>query len=162
MRYFSTRGDGPVNLDYALRNGIAPDGGLFLAEQMPVFTPNDFTGADSIPDIASVLLAPFFGGSALEQDLETILAETFSFPMPVTPLLSSATSVSLLELYHGPTAAFKDVGARFLAACLSRLEGDPDSPLTILVATSGDTGGAVAAAFDARPGMRVVVLFPDG
>jgi threonine synthase len=68
----------------------------------------------------------------------------------------------LLELYHGPTAAFKDVGARFLAACLSRLEGDPAAPLTILVATSGDTGGAVAAAFDQRVGMRVVVLFPQG
>ena len=68
----------------------------------------------------------------------------------------------MLELYHGPTAAFKDVGAGFLAACLSRLEGDPAAPLTILVATSGDTGGAVAAAFDKRPGMRVVVLFPDG
>ena len=68
----------------------------------------------------------------------------------------------MLELYHGPTAAFKDVGAGFLAACLSRLEGNVESPLTILVATSGDTGGAVAAAFDKRPGMRVVVLFPDG
>jgi threonine synthase len=68
----------------------------------------------------------------------------------------------MLELYHGPTAAFKDVGARFLAACLTRLDGDVDSPLTILVATSGDTGGAVAAAFDRRPGMRVAVLFPDG
>ena len=68
----------------------------------------------------------------------------------------------MLELYHGPTVAFKDVGAGFLAACLSRLEGNVDDPLTILVATSGDTGGAVAAAFDGRPGMRVVVLFPDG
>jgi threonine synthase len=68
----------------------------------------------------------------------------------------------LLELYHGPTAAFKDVGAGFLAACLTRLEGDEAVPLTILVATSGDTGGAVAAAFNERPGMRVVVLFPHG
>ena len=68
----------------------------------------------------------------------------------------------MLELYHGPTAAFKDVGASFLAACLTRLEGDPSAPLTILVATSGDTGGAVAAAFDRRPGMRVAVLFPEG
>jgi threonine synthase len=68
----------------------------------------------------------------------------------------------LLELFHGPTAAFKDVGAGFLAACLSRLEGDPENPLTVLVATSGDTGGAVAAAFNERPGMRVAVLYPDG
>ena len=77
--------------------------------------------------------------------------------------LPSATGrAGLLELYHGPTAAFKDVGAGFLAACLTRLEGDKSAPLTILVATSGDTGGAVAAAFNERPGMRVVVLFPDG
>jgi threonine synthase len=68
----------------------------------------------------------------------------------------------MLELFHGPTAAFKDVGARFLAACLGRLEGHDDNPLTILVATSGDTGGAVAAAIDGRPGMRVVVLYPEG
>ncbi len=67
-----------------------------------------------------------------------------------------------MELYHGPTAAFKDIGAGFLAACLCRLEGNVDSPLTILVATSGDTGGAVAAAFDGLPGMRVAVLFPAG
>jgi threonine synthase len=82
--------------------------------------------------------------------------------MPVTPLDSPSGRAGLLELYHGPTAAFKDVGAGFLAACLGRLEGDTAAPLTILVATSGDTGGAVAAAFDQRPGMRVVVLFPDG
>ncbi len=162
MRYFSTRGDGPVNLDYALQNGIAADGGLFLAEKMPVYATRDFARAESIPEVARVLLEPFFGGSELEQDLKTILAETFSFPMPVTPLSSTGPRVALLELYHGPTAAFKDVGARFLAACLSRLEGDRQAPLTILVATSGDTGGAVAAAFDGRPGMRVVVLFPDG
>lgn len=162
MRYFSTRGDGPTNLDNALRMGIAEDGGLFLAEQMPSFTTADFTNAETTPAIAAVLLQPFFGGSRLEDELPAILDETFSFRMPVTPLAVPGRAVHLLELYHGPTAAFKDVGARFLAACLSRLESDPASPLTILVATSGDTGGAVAAAFDKRPGMRVVVLFPDG
>ncbi|MDH4004076.1 MAG: threonine synthase, partial [Gammaproteobacteria bacterium] len=98
----------------------------------------------------------------LQDDLQAILAETFSFPIPVTPLPAGEGSASLLELYHGPTAAFKDVGAGFLAACLTRLQGDDASPLTILVATSGDTGGAVAAAFNERPGMRVVVLFPEG
>ncbi|MBT8087382.1 MAG: threonine synthase [Gammaproteobacteria bacterium] len=162
MRYFSTRGHEPVSLDDALQKGIADDGGLFLPERLPHFTGADFDGAESTREIATVLLRPFFGGSDLEPDLENILAETFSFPLPVTELASSRGSVSLLELYHGPTAAFKDVGAGFLAACLSRLEGDADRPLTILVATSGDTGGAVAAAFDKRPGMRVVVLFPDG
>lgn len=162
MKYFSTRGDGPVNLDDALRMGIAADGGLFLPEELPSFEIADFDAAKTIPGIAEVLLRPFFSGSTLEGDLDAILSETFSFPIPATRLGAQQGDVSLLELYHGPTAAFKDVGAGFLAACLSRLEGDPSSPLTILVATSGDTGGAVAAAFDGRPGMRVVVLFPDG
>ncbi len=161
MKYFSTRGEGPVNLDDALRMGIAADGGLFLPEELPIFDTADFDAATTIPEVAAVLLRPFFGGSTLEQDLEAILSETFSFPIPATPLDTRQGDVSLLELYHGPTAAFKDVGAGFLAACLSRLEGDPSAPLTMLVATSGDTGGAVAAAFDGRPGMRVVVLFPD-
>lgn len=162
MKYFSTRGDGPVILDDALRMGIADDGGLFLPEKLPSFEPSDFADADSILQVAEVLLRPFFTESVLENELGPILAETFSFPIPSTVLPVEGRVAELLELYHGPTAAFKDVGAGFLAACLSRLEGDSDSPLTILVATSGDTGGAVAAAFDSRPGMRVVVLFPEG
>ena len=162
MKYFSTRGAGPVSLDDALRLGIASDGGLFLPEALPSFDVSDFDRAETIPEVAHVLLQPFFAGSELADDLDAILAETYRFPIPATPLPAAGRDVSLLELYHGPTAAFKDVGAAFLAACLSRLEGDTDNPLTILVATSGDTGGAVAAAFDQRPGMRVVVLFPDG
>jgi threonine synthase len=160
VNYFSTRGDGPVSLDAALVKGIADDGGLFLPESLPTFDTVDFDSAESIPDVARILLTPFFVGSSLVGELEQILAETFSFDIPSTALRGA--HASLLELYHGPTAAFKDVGAGFLAACLSRLEGDVTSPLTILVATSGDTGGAVAAAFNERPGMRVVVLFPDG
>ena len=162
MRYFSTRGVGPVSLDDALRLGIASDGGLFLPEALPRFDISEFDGAQTIPEVAQVLLQPFFAKSTLHDDLDAILAETYSFPIPATPLPAAGRDVSLLELYHGPTVAFKDVGAGFLAACLSRLEGDIENPLTILVATSGDTGGAVAAAFDQRPGMRVVVLFPDG
>jgi len=162
MKYFSTRGSGPVSLDEALRRGIASDGGLFLPEQLPSFEIADFDEAESIPEVAAVLLRPFFEGSELLDSIDDILAETFAFPIPSTALSADGADVSLLELYHGPTAAFKDVGAGFLAACLSRLEGDIESPLTILVATSGDTGGAVAAAFDQRPGMRVAVLFPDG
>ncbi len=162
MNYFSTRGAGPVRLDEALRSGIAVDGGLFLPERLPAFSIADFDSVESIPEVATVLLRPFFAGSALAGDIEEILAETFSFEIPTTELPVDGKKLSMLELYHGPTAAFKDVGAGFLAACLSRLEGDVDAPLIILVATSGDTGGAVAAAFDKRPGMRVVVLFPDG
>lgn len=162
MNYFSTRGAGPVSLDAALRQGIASDGGLFLPAALPQFALTDFDEASSIAEVASILLTPFFAASELQDDLDEILAETFRFPIPLKTLSVTGQEVLLLELYHGPTAAFKDVGAGFLAACLSRLEGNVDSPLTILVATSGDTGGAVAAAFDKRPGMRVVVLYPDG
>ena len=162
MRFVSTRGVSTVSLDEALVKGIADDGGLFVPVDLPSFSVTDFDSAQTIPEIAAILLRPFFSDSLLIDDLEPILAETFSFPMPITALPVENGNASLLELYHGPTAAFKDIGAGFLAACLTRLEGDEESPLTILVATSGDTGGAVAAAFNERPGMRVVVLFPDG
>jgi threonine synthase len=162
VRYASTRGGAAVSLDEALVNGIAEDGGLYLPAELPSFSPADFESAERLPDVAEVLLRPFFAGSALQGDLPAILEETFSFPIPVVPLAHTGGRVGLLELFHGPTAAFKDVGAGFLAACLTRLEGNEAAPLTILVATSGDTGGAVAAAFNERPGMRVVVLFPAG
>ncbi len=162
MNYLSTRGAASVTLDDALLSGIAADGGLFVPESLPKFHTEDFDGADSIPDVANILLTPFFEGSTLAGHLDGILAETFDFPIPLTPLPVNSGNAALLELFHGPTAAFKDVGAGFLSACLCRLEERATTPLTILVATSGDTGGAVAAAFDQRPGIRVVVLFPDG
>jgi len=162
MKYRSTRGAPAVSLDTALVQGIAEDGGLFLPVELPQFTADDFDAAESLHAVAAVLLQPMFAGSSLAGDLQQIVDETFSFPIRISELQSAEACCGVLELFHGPTAAFKDVGARFLAACLSRLEGDPAHPLTILVATSGDTGGAVAAAFDGRPGMRVAVLYPDG
>jgi threonine synthase len=162
LHYLSTRGGDTVGIDEALVKGIADDGGLFLPEAMPEFSVADFDGANSIGDVARILLRPFFKGSALLVDLDRIIAETYRFAIPLTDISSASGDAALLELYHGPTAAFKDVGAGFLAACLTRLEGSEETPLTILVATSGDTGGAVAAAFDGKPGMRVVVLFPNG
>jgi len=162
MEFVSTRGSVPVSLDQALVNGIADDGGLYVPVRLPHFSVDDFAGADRLVAVAGVLLAPFFAESELNDELADILSETFSFSIPVSNVSGAAGQAQLLQLYHGPTAAFKDVGAGFLAACLSRLKSDEQSPLTILVATSGDTGGAVAAAFDQRPGMRVVVLFPSG
>jgi threonine synthase len=162
MKYQSTRGAPAVTLDEALVLGIAPDGGLYLPEALPALNPEEFSNADSIDAVARIFLAPFFAGSSLAADLKQIIAETFSFSIPVSRLPVNTGFCGLLELYHGPTAAFKDVGAGFLAACLTRLEGNADNPLTVLVATSGDTGGAVAAAFNERPGMRVAVLYPDG
>jgi threonine synthase len=149
-------------LDEALIQGIAEDGGLYLPDELPAFSIEDFADSKSIGEVALILLQTFFESSTLLPALDEIIAETFHFPLPVTALPLQEGRAGLLELYHGPTAAFKDVGAGFLAACMSRLEGEPDNPLTILVATSGDTGGAVAAAFNDRPGMRVVVLYPDG
>jgi threonine synthase len=162
VKFRSTRGDHIVTIDEALIQGIADDGGLYLPETLPAFSMDDFAAGQSITDVARTVLDPIFEESILASALDEIIAETFSFPIPVTPLPVDEGSVGLLELYHGPTAAFKDVGAGFLAASLSRLEGDPGNPLTILVATSGDTGGAVAAAFNERRGMQVVVLYPDG
>jgi len=162
MKFRSTRGEKTVTFDEALIQGIAEDGGLYLPDELPAFSIEEFSGAQATGDVAKILLQPFFESSTLLSALDEIIAETFSFPLPVTALPVQEGSAGLLELYHGPTAAFKDVGAGFLAACMSRLEGEPDNPLTILVATSGDTGGAVAAAFNDRPGMRVVVLYPDG
>ena len=162
MEYVSTRGGDGLSLDHAIVQGIASDGGLFLPKPLPEFTIGDFDGCGDIASVAKVFLSPFFSGSSLVNELDAIISETFHFELPVRRLPVAASELHMLELYHGPTAAFKDVGAGFLAACLSRLEGDASNPLTVLVATSGDTGGAVAAAFNERPGMRVVVLYPDG
>ena len=156
MRFRSTRSPQPtLGLSEAMLSSIAPDGGLYVPENFPSFTLEDFDGLDSWRDIGERLLAPFFEGDALAPYLGEICDEAFNFPLPLREL---DETTAVLELFHGPTAAFKDVGARFLAACVSRLPGRR----TVLVATSGDTGGAVAAAFDGRPDTRVCILFPLG
>ena len=160
MRYLSTRDPAhSATLSEAIGRGLAPDGGLYVPESFPAFGDAEFAGAGSLPEVAARLLAPFFAGDALAPALDDICREAFDFPVPLNPLRGST---AVLELFHGPTAAFKDVGARFLAGCLSRIAADDPRPLTLLVATSGDTGGAVAAAFHGRPGVEVAVLFPAG
>ena len=163
MRYLSTRGGQETSLVDAVMHGLAADGGLFVPDELPRVDPKAVRG-NSLAEIAAEVLAPFFVGSALEGELGAICRDAFDFPLPLKPLLADGAELSVLELFHGPTAAFKDVGARFLAALMQRaLERSSDSrPLTILVATSGDTGGAVAAAFHRRRGIRVAVLFPKG
>ena len=150
-----------VSLGQALREGLAPDGGLYVPRELPSFVPEDFASLDDLPSIAARLLQPFFAGEPLAPNLSEICREAFNFPVVLLPLARNGHAFHALELFHGPTAAFKDFGARFLAACMVR---QPQSPagVTILVATSGDTGGAVAAAFHGRPGVSVVILFPDG
>lgn len=160
MRFVSTRGSvAPTSLSQALAAGLAPDGGLFVPESLPRLAEQDFAQAASLADTAATLLRPFFVGDALASELDAICAEAFDFDAPLRPL---DAQTSLLELFHGPTAAFKDYGARFLAACLRRLHKADNASLTIIVATSGDTGAAVGGAFHRIPGMRVVILYPDG
>ena len=163
MRYVSTRGSQETGLVDAVMRGLAADGGLFVPNALPRLDPAAIRG-ESLAEIAAEVLAPFFTGSELEGELGAICRDAFDFPLPLKPLIAANGELSVLELFHGPTAAFKDVGARFLAALMERaLRRSADSrPLTILVATSGDTGGAVAAAFHGRRGIRVAVLFPKG
>jgi threonine synthase len=165
MKYLSTGGGHETDLVGAIMQGLAPDGRLYVPEALPQFDP-EAVEVDSIPEIAATLLEPFFGDSALAPSLGEICRDALNFPIPLRALESRDGPVAVLELFHGPTAAFKDVGARFLAASMERalpeLDASDTRPLTILVATSGDTGGAVAAAFHGRPGFRVGVLFPKG
>jgi threonine synthase len=160
--FSSSRGRSPaVGFSAALRQGLAPDGGLYVPVGWPAFTPGDFAPALDLAAVGAQLLAPFMAGDALEPMLPAVLSEAFDFPAPLVAL-DAEERLSVLELFHGPTAAFKDFGARFLAGCFARLRSSGDAPLTILVATSGDTGGAVAAAFHGRAGVEVAVLFPRG
>jgi threonine synthase len=163
MNVCSTRDERlQVPLTRALVEGIAPDGGLYVPARLPAQPARAMASTVTLDLLAQRLLAPFFEGDELATMLPAIATEAFDFPAPLRPVGSGAERLSILELYHGPTAAFKDFGARFLAACLSRIPRPDPRVLTILVATSGDTGGAVAAAFQQRPGFRVVLLYPAG
>ncbi|MGC1547092.1 MAG: threonine synthase [Rhodanobacter sp.] len=161
LLYHSTRGaSDSATLSQAIAAGLAPDGGLYVPEALPRFDISAFSPHGTLADTATTLLTPFFTGDALASELPAICAEALTFDVPLRRL--PHTDASMLELFHGPTAAFKDVGARFLAACLRRLPRSHAQPLTILVATSGDTGAAVGAAFHGQPGVNVVILYPDG
>ncbi|MGN6520795.1 MAG: threonine synthase, partial [Dokdonella sp.] len=119
MMYVSTRGHAPaIGLGAALVAGLAPDGGLYVPASLPRFDVADFDGCDMLPDVAARLLRPFFAGDALAGELDAICTEALDLP---SPLRAIAPDTWLLELFHGPTAAFKDFAARFLAACLARL-----------------------------------------
>lgn len=162
MKFISTHaGTDPADLSTALLAGLAPDGGLYFPAAIEAQPEGRFDACATLPQVARVFLKPFFEGGSLLGDLRAICDQSLDIETPLVPL---APNSHLLELFHGPTAAFKDYGARFLANTLVRLGGATagEPPLTILVATSGDTGSAVAAAFHRRPGFRVVILYPDG
>ena len=162
MEFTSTRDSArTAGFGAALLQGLAPDGGLYVPRTWPTLRPESFGSVEDLPGVATRLLAPFVSGDRLEAALSSITHDALNFPAPLVPL-GKEGRLGVLELFHGPTAAFKDFGARFLAACMARLRAPGQRPLTILVATSGDTGGAVAAAFHERPGIEVGVLFPKG
>ena len=160
MNVGSTRsGQANLPLADALLGGTAPDGGLFVPERLPT-PPIPLPRGGTLAASALAVLAPFFAGDPLEYALAAMVEEAFTFPAPLVRLRNREDFV--LELFHGPTAAFKDFGARFLAACVRRLHPPGEGIRTVLVATSGDTGAAVAAAFHRMAGIRVVLLYPDG
>src|SRR3569833_19230 len=162
MEFTSTRDSAQsAGFAAALLQGLAPDGGHYVPRDWPAVSPESFGKESALPGVAAHLLTPFAAGDALAPLLPAIAADAFNFPAPLVAL-GDTGRLSVLELFHGPTAACKDSGARFLAACMARLRKPEQRSLTILVATSGDTGGAVAAAFHGRPGIEVAVLFPKG
>jgi len=145
----------------ALREGLAPDGGLYLPSEMPIRNNLFWESLHklSFADIAFEMARPFLKGELSDQDLREITAEAFDFPVKMVEL---SQQEYILELFHGPTLAFKDFGARFMARLYSKVAQHQGEEITILTATSGDTGSAVAHGFYNVPGVRVCLLFPKG
>ena len=160
MKWISTRGGSPpITFIDALFAGTAPDGGLYMPERLdplPAGTVDRLRGAD-IVEIGTTIGVHILKDEITRQALEPLIREALDFPVPVVKVTER---ISVLELFHGPTMAFKDVGARVQARLLHHFTDG--TPLTILVATSGDTGSAVAQAFHRVPDSRVVVLYPEG
>jgi threonine synthase len=158
MRFVSTRGrSAPVDFATALFSGLAADGGLFVPERLDVLDTAALAGA-SLHEVGLAVAARFVGEALPPETLARVIASALDFAVPLVPL---ADTTFALELFHGPTFAFKDVGARTMARLMAALDAS-DRPLTVLVATSGDTGSAVADAYHHVEGTRVVILFPEG
>jgi threonine synthase len=167
MRYLSTRGGAkPVGFADTLLEGLAPDGGLYIPEAWPAFTAEEIAGFAGRPyaEVAAEVLARFAGDDIARVDIDRICAEayaTFAHPA-VTPLTQLDSGLWLLELFHGPTLAFKDVAMQLLARLYEHVLAKRGRTLTIVCATSGDTGGAAVEAFRGAAQARIVVLFPEG
>ncbi len=162
MTWISTRAQAPpVPFQEALLAGLAPDGGLYVPDTLPRLDQSQWARLRGAPlsAVAQAMLEPIIGDDLGHDALARLLADALNFPTPLVPL---DDRLAVVELFHGPTFAFKDVGARVLARLMSTVHPPGETPLTVLVATSGDTGGAVAHAFHAVPGTRVVVLYPHG
>jgi threonine synthase len=160
MRFLTTRNGAPVSFTTALFDGLAPDGGLYVPETIEPWSESDLVRLPrrTLTEIGLRVLRPFARGEIDPATLEAVVVEALNFPIP---LIEVEAGVFALELFHGPTLAFKDVGARTMARLMAALHRG-GGPLTVLAATSGDTGSAVAHAFHGVPNTRVVVLYPDG
>ncbi|MEO5500256.1 MAG: threonine synthase [Ginsengibacter sp.] len=162
MNYFSTNNQSPsVNFKEVTIKGLAPDKGLYFPERIPEIENNFFKNIEqfSKEEIAFKVIEPYVGNVIPKDVLRKIVSETVNFDFP---LVSVEENIFSLELFHGPTLAFKDVGARFMSRCLSYFVKDNTQKVTVLVATSGDTGGAVASGFYDVDGVDVVILYPSG
>ncbi|MDO7849127.1 threonine synthase [Hymenobacter sp. M29] len=163
MKYYSLRHQSPlVDFRQATITGQAPDGGLYFPETIPRFAPGFRRELRTLSKatVALNVMQPYVGSTIPADALHRICAEAVDFAFPLVPV---AEGVAALELFHGPTLAFKDVGARFMSRCLGYFAQRGDTPpVTVLVATSGDTGGAVASGFLGVPGVEVVILYPSG
>lgn len=162
MKYYSLNKIAPhVTFKEATIRGLAPDKGLYFPETIPVFEKkiinniNDFSNEE----IAFAVIQPYIGEEIPKKELLKIVSETINFEIPLKKIKEN---ISSLELYHGPTLAFKDIGARFMSRCLGYFMRENKKSVTVLVATSGDTGGAVANGFLNVEGVNVVILYPSG
>ena len=162
MQYYSlNRQSPPVDFRAATIAGQAPDGGLYFPETIPKFSAKFLAALPTMAraDVAYAVMQPYVGSTIPEAELRRICAETVDFDFPLVPVTGQ---MGALELFHGPTLAFKDVGARFMSRCLGYFSRGETAPVTVLVATSGDTGGAVAHGFLGVPAVEVVILYPSG
>ncbi|HEY4064834.1 MAG TPA: threonine synthase [Puia sp.] len=162
MQYYSLNTPSShVSFKEATIRGQAPDKGLYFPETIPLLPKEIIAnpGSFSREELAFRVIRPYTGDTLPEEELHRIVTETIGFDFPLVQITGG---ISSLELFHGPTLAFKDVGARFMSRCLGYFVRDNDQPVTVLVATSGDTGGAVASGFYDVEGVQVVILYPSG
>jgi threonine synthase len=162
MKYFSTNKQSPeVDFREATIRGQAPDKGLYFPEQVPALDNSLLNEIRHLSkeEIAYRVIRPYVGDTIPEMELRRIAGETVNFDFP---LVKVNEQISALELFHGPTLAFKDVGARFMSRCLGYFSRERSEKVHVLVATSGDTGGAVAHGFYDVEGVDVVILYPSG
>ena len=167
MDYISTRGqDGPLGFEQTLLSGLARDGGLYLPVEWPTFSPDEITGMRdlSYAQLAGRVMAPFCDGEIDESELAAMASAAYAgFDHPaIAPLVQLDDTIHILELFHGPTIAFKDYAMQFLARAFDRVLSNKSQHAVILGATSGDTGSAALEAFKGRSAIDVFILFPDG